>query len=997
MRCRPVQWHKVVDDKQAAALVVDLLTLAPLVSGKEGSKALQSCCAFFSVASFAASLLLKALIDSYNEAAARHRAGSMAPADKSLAFLAAHAKAGAHMLESAEPVSRMAMLLSSKQKGDRVRWEMMCAKAILSSARQIGGKVMAGCKEECQRVTVHSYKAMTPLVDRHDALSELLHMCGEYGPVGQGWSQQLRSSVDERASFHLMLDLLCSAPLAHARVHRALFERFSLENSVSVKRVLMQLEGKPCPGKHASIAPNNKELGLSMQDGKFGNGRSIFNTYADLEVRRADDTMVQAHDDEWTQMGRINAAQRSIEAKLRVPHMDEMSGGINGSMFFSMAAVEKKLEQKIPAPVYPDMRRNKLASLSPSAPVPLQEAVSKQQVLTRPAWGVSFADVLRKSESFDKPLAVRGATPTIKNSDSLGSKLDQQPMIKLDQHKPAPPKASVWASHAPVAAFDLGEARKGVWGKTCATVSLDPTPLPSAWGQRKTWGTAAPCSAAQAAQAATGVLFTEHSTESYNAKTPENHQDHHVWAIAAQAPAHVDSSQSPLDSSQSPQRAPESFTNNHTSSPGLGCQERVRYNPLRPQHTCMQVSGYVRLATAKRLTTEIEDFLRQVEPTEQSRRHRDDIVLEVTAAVRDCWPDARVEVYGSFATDLFLPHSDVDLLVMKAQASENKSALQIVSERLRCLTWCRYMKPIQNASVPVVKLTADVSLLPSANLPDAALAPRYPFNLEHLQQQHQVEQPCTAAEACIAVDVTLDCNIGDAPIALRDFVIHHLDRLPMMRGLVLVLKHFMFQQGLNDAYKGGLTSHSLILLLIFYFNIPEVWAAYEAALDPESEGYIDKEWWYGEWLMRVMQWLSEFPFSDVGIVVEPMSYVPLTNYGFGILTTGECDPELPDLDASGIAMARSKAQANLLHIEDPFNKGNIAKGSFEWCLVRRTLQAAYHMLRTHEEPSPLLRIYGGVAEGKSPLAAILDRAHVAARVDALLKHKTNKHMLTATF
>lgn len=840
-------------------------------------------------------------------------------------------------------------------------WEIKCAKAILSTALQYGSKMVAGRKEECQRVTVHSYKAMTPLVDRHDALSELLHMSGEYGPVGQGWSQHVRSSPDKHASFHLVLDLLCSAPLAHARVHRALFERFSLDNSDSVRSVLMQLEGK------AASIPIKKELGLSMQDGKFQNGRSMFSTYADLEVRRVEDALVQGHDDEWTQMGRINQAQRSIEAKLRLPHMDEMSGGMNGSMFFSMAAVEKKLEQKIPAPVYPEMRRNKVAWLPQSTPAPLQEPAYTEQPIKRASWSVSFADVLRKSDSTDKLLAAPLSGG--KEKDWLGKQLDDTMGNQLDDKMLAPAKPSAWASPEPVAPFDLARDHDNVWGNKPAIVSPKPAPVPSAWGQRKAWSTAAPCSAAQAAQAATGVLFAQ----SRNSNTQDEQLDHSASPTPAHAAAHDVSSDGTA-------RAPESSSNapycQHTA------WQRVRYNPLRPQHASLEQSGDTRAGTAKRLHTEIEDFLQQVEPTESSRRHRDEIVHEVTAAVRDCWPDARVEVYGSFATDLCLPHSDVDLLVMNAQASQNQSALQMLSERLRALTWCRYMKPIQNASVPVVKLTADVSLLRCAKASDAALATRCPVKLENVDQQHDEER------ACIAVDVTLDSNIGDAPIALRDFVCAQLQRFPIIRPLVLVLKHFLFEQGLNDAYKGGLSSHSVILLLIFYFNIPEVSAAHEAASDEASEGYIDKQCWYGEWLMRVMQWLSEFPFSDVGIVVEPMSYVPLTNYGFGMLTTGECDPELPDVDATG--KPPSSREANVVHIEDPFNKGNIAKGSFEWWLVRRSLQGGYRILCEHQEPSPLLRIYGGVGEGKSPLGSILDRAHVASAVDALLRAKKGK-------
>ena len=43
-----------------------------------------------------------------------------------------------------------------------------------------------------------------------------------------------------------------------------------------------------------------------------------------------------------------------------------------------------------------------------------------------------------------------------------------------------------------------------------------------------------------------------------------------------------------------------------------------------------------------------------------------------------------------------------------------------------------------------------------------------------------------------------------------------------------VLKHFLFCHELNDAYTGGLSSHSLIVLLIFYFQYLEKNSAGEA-------------------------------------------------------------------------------------------------------------------------------------------------------------------------
>jgi len=953
-RCE--QWHAVQDDQRAAEFVLDLLTLAPLVSGKESTRPLHSSCQYFSIASFAASVLLKALVDSYKAAAARHRAASLAGSDP-LTYFAAHAPV-ARVSDDDEPIARIALLLSHKGQGERVGWEIKCAKAMLRSAQELV-EAPSARGQEYQRASLYSYKPMSPLIDRHDGLWELLH-----GHVGDSWRQQLRSTrpshSKEQPMFHLVIDMLSSAPLAHARVHRALFKRAWSPSSVhSVREVLLELLGK-----RGSLG-SNRELGLSMHDGKFGNGRSIFSTYADLEVNRAHDPLVQGHDDEWTQMRRIDEAQRDIEAKvggMQAP-FEEMSGGINGSMFFSMAAVEKKLELKIPPPVYPEMRKKAQppapAKVAPkeevkSPPEPTVVAESAPTRVEKPAWGksaLSFADILRKGSE----------------SSGAHSEVDD---------KRASQQASKWPR--PHDADSAGGVDSEVLPAN-RPKQTQPSPSLSPWGQRKAWGVQGQtCSAAQAAQAATGVLFAQPCQEIAPHQPP-------AWPSAAHAASSAASSHGPA---RAPENKEEMTSNNKTSARDETASKRLRYNPLRPQHAPLAQATDTRRATARRLHVEMLEFLREVEPTQCSRRHRDEIVEQVKAAVAASCPDASVEVYGSYATDLFLAHSDVDLLVMHAQPSKSKSPLQVVSEHLRGMTWCRYIKTIETILVPVVKVTADVSLL------DSARSVAEDKQIQHADTKDEEQR------ACIAVDVTFDCNIGDAPLRLRDFVCEQLKRFPIIRPLVLVLKHLLFKQGLNDYYKGGLSSHSVVLLLIFYFSIPEVAAAHEAGLDKESDGYIDEGCWYGEWLMRLMQWLSEFPFSDVGIAVEPMSYVPLTDYGYGMLIKGECDPDLPDVDTSGKGGGRG-VEGNVLHIEDPFNKdpvdptkpSNIAQGCFEWYLVRRCLQGSFRILSNHKEPAPHMRIFGGVAESPSPLASILDRTQVTSSVAALLKEQADKRVL----
>ncbi len=95
--------------------------------------------------------------------------------------------------------------------------------------------------------------------------------------------------------------------------------------------------------------------------------------------------------------------------------------------------------------------------------------------------------------------------------------------------------------------------------------------------------------------------------------------------------------------------------------------------------------------------------------------------------------------------------------------------------------------------------------------------------------------------------------------------------------------HFVCRHGVNDAYTGGLSSHSLILLVLFFVRFLS-----PSPLPPDGA--------HGELLLRFLRWLAEFPFRHVGLeFAQPESsspdaeqvkaFVPLTDEGYALLET----------------------------------------------------------------------------------------------------------------
>jgi len=144
------------------------------------------------------------------------------------------------------------------------------------------------------------------------------------------------------------------------------------------------------------------------------------------------------------------------------------------------------------------------------------------------------------------------------------------------------------------------------------------------------------------------------------------------------------------------------------------------FNPLKPSFPSFQTQSIERKNTARSLHGEIDTLLTRHEAeASQSRHLRNRIVEVVRSTVRSCWENSVVDVYGSFSTNLFLPHSDVDLVVVNANLGSNAAharyALQKLVEKMQAMPWCHEIKIIDKTSVPVIKMEVDLGKLQEAD------------------------------------------------------------------------------------------------------------------------------------------------------------------------------------------------------------------------------------------------------------------------------------------
>ncbi|MGH0133141.1 UNVERIFIED_CONTAM: hypothetical protein FKN15_061291 [Acipenser sinensis] len=63
------------------------------------------------------------------------------------------------------------------------------------------------------------------------------------------------------------------------------------------------------------------------------------------------------------------------------------------------------------------------------------------------------------------------------------------------------------------------------------------------------------------------------------------------------------------------------------------------------------------------LHEEIFDFYEYMSPRPEEERMRKEVVQRIKDVIRELWPNADVHIFGSFSTGLYLPTSDIDLVV----------------------------------------------------------------------------------------------------------------------------------------------------------------------------------------------------------------------------------------------------------------------------------------------------------------------------------------------
>ncbi|XP_074619042.1 uncharacterized protein LOC141877903 [Acropora palmata] len=275
------------------------------------------------------------------------------------------------------------------------------------------------------------------------------------------------------------------------------------------------------------------------------------------------------------------------------------------------------------------------------------------------------------------------------------------------------------------------------------------------------------------------------------------------------------------------------------------------------------------------LHEEMWDFYNFMKPRQVEHAMRQEVISRIQKVVKGLWPTAEVEVFGSYRTGLYLPTSDIDIVIF---GKWERLPLWTLEQALTAnkIAEASTIKVLDKASVPIIKLTDQVTK--------------------------------------VKLDISFNTPDG---LKAADFVKDQMEIFPCLPPLVLVLKQFLVQRDLNEVFAGGISSHSLVLMIISFLQ-----------QHPRKDGRTLKSN-LGVLLIEFFELYGKhFNYEDVGIRVKDRgSYFNKQEAFHGM------DGNSPDNYCAPLC------------IEDPTTEGNyLGKSSYKFLDVVHSFGYAYGML-----------------------------------------------------
>ncbi len=180
------------------------------------------------------------------------------------------------------------------------------------------------------------------------------------------------------------------------------------------------------------------------------------------------------------------------------------------------------------------------------------------------------------------------------------------------------------------------------------------------------------------------------------------------------------------------------------------------------------------------LHEEIVDYAAYIAPRPEEHEMRRLAVDRVATVAKKIWPNCQIHIFGSFDTQIYLPSSDIDMVIVDP-AARPPGCLYALADGLQRDGVCQQMEVISKARVPIVKIVDAIT--------------QYP------------------------VDISFNMTSGVDSAEIVKELLNDSTVAPAVKPLILVLKQFLVQRGQNEVYSGGLGSYGLLMMVMSFLKM----------------------------------------------------------------------------------------------------------------------------------------------------------------------------------
>jgi non-canonical poly(A) RNA polymerase PAPD5/7 len=235
---------------------------------------------------------------------------------------------------------------------------------------------------------------------------------------------------------------------------------------------------------------------------------------------------------------------------------------------------------------------------------------------------------------------------------------------------------------------------------------------------------------------------------------------------------------------------------------------------------------------ASRLHKEICDLYEYIRPQDFEQTIRTELVEELRNRVRDKWPDSDILSFGSFAAGLYLPDSDMDLVMVSDSYMRGRRAVYDRRSHLHLFYDFIDRRGISAPGSAEIVATAKVPLVKYVD-----------------------------RRTGLRVDISFE---NDSGLHAVPTFLSWKATFPAMPIIVPLIKHFLAMRGLNEVFTGGLGGFSVTCLVVSLLqNMPQV-----------ASGNLIAEQHLGEVLMEFFDLYGNLlNFSTTAIRVDRPGYI----------------------------------------------------------------------------------------------------------------------------